>query len=104
MYAVALTCRRSSRRPAAVLSAIGDTTSMNWSPTLNSAFVQTELGHAGVPETDTEPEVGAEAIDRRIEVTGGDDNLAEADHGMHGRDRLARSHRWAAVGSKTCLR
>ena len=38
--------------------------------------MQAELGDARIVEADPKSEVGAEAVDRRLEVTGGNDDLA----------------------------
>jgi hypothetical protein len=38
--------------------------------------VQAELGDAGIVEADVKAENRAEPVDRLVEITGGDDNLA----------------------------
>ena len=42
--------------------------------------MQAELGNARIVEADGELQMSTQSIDGRIEVTGGDDDLAEADH------------------------
>ena len=46
----------------------------------HQGVVQAELGNAGIVEADGELQMSTQSIDGRIEVTGGDDDLAEADH------------------------
>ena len=53
---------------------------MNWSPTVSSALCKPNSATPGSLKQTPKIEVGAEAIDGGLEVTGGDDDLAQPEH------------------------
>ena len=65
---------------------------------VEQSVVQAELGDTRVLEAHRELELCGDAVDSRVEVTGGDDDLAEADHAS-----MVEAHA-LALGSTSCLR